>query len=188
MQRNKVLVIVAVVAAVVLLCCCASTVAFLVFRGAGESAGAYRLSEEQQSVVNDLGDPDTFSLVFGEASGEDFDAEGTMPVHRVEHWNYWDSRVRVVFRDGRYIRHEALEPLPDGEWEFPDLKPAEFTQGMTAQQVTDVVGEVPDAAVRAAQDSAVDLTIASFRKQVFATFERDALVGVSTQPAKGGGE
>ncbi|MDZ4063375.1 MAG: hypothetical protein U1E22_01795 [Coriobacteriia bacterium] len=180
--KKRTLVIAVAATSLVLLLGCCAVFAALSFFGSDDNGGGY--SEEQQAVLEDLGPPDTFTLMFGEIADEEFDEEGNLPTHRLEYWEYWDSSVRIVFRDGRYIRHDTLEALPAGTYEYPALELAWFDEGMSGQEVADKIGAAPDKAARLLPGSELGLGTITFADQVAATFEDGKLVMIQTAPVK----
>lgn len=189
-NRNTIIIVLAVAAALVLTCCCVATAGLVLFRaddGETQSPGANSsaYSQEQQALIEDFGEPDTFAVLFGEAAEDEFGEAGAQPVHRVEYWDYWDGRLRVVFRDGRYVRREVLDALPEGSWSYPALTPAQLEQGMEAQAVVDLVGELPQRAAKLDAASGLKLVTVSFGGgQVLATFDDGRLAMLKTLPVK----
>lgn len=179
MQNRKLIIIAAVVAAIVLWSCICIT-AFTFFGGQGD----YELSEEQEAVVEDFGEPDDFTVMFGEVASEPFDEDGKQAVHRVEYWNYRDSRITVVFRDGRFIRQATLAPLPKGTWTFPRLQPTQVVEEMSPEDLVELIGENPDKAIKADKKTGMKMVTVSFKGQIQAGFENDKLVMLETRPVK----
>lgn len=180
-KKRTLVIIIAVGALVLLLACCGVFAAFSFF-GSNDAGSSY--SADQEAVLGDFGTPDTFTVMFGEIASDEFDKDGNQPTHRVEYWEYWDSSVRVVFRDGTFVRHETLAALPAGTYDYPALEPVSFAGGMSGQEVADKIGTAPDQAAVMLPGSDLGLGTITFAGQVAATFEDGKLVMIQTAPVK----
>lgn len=179
--RTIVIIVVAVVVLAMSGCCC---VAFTLFGGKGD----YKLSDDQKAVIEDFGQPDDFTIMFGQIASEAFDDKGEQPTHRVEYWNYRDSRVTAIFRDGKFVRQAELAPLPAGSWTYPKLNPEQFAEGMPAKDVVELIGEMPDKTIKTTPASGMKLVTVSFKGQIQASFEDGKLVMLETRPVKVAGK
>ncbi len=80
------------------------------------------LSADQQELVDEAGQPDTFIII--KDGGQ-----------RDEIWNYYSMQTSFYFSDGDYVRADnTLEPLP-ADAELPDYKPTDFPPGIDFAEV-----------------------------------------------------
>ena len=126
-----------IIVLVIMVICIISTGAFLVYsyneferspklvEGAkvrsGETA-LYSLSAEQSEVFNQLGQPDSFSIIFYR---EEFDPGYDGEV-RDEVWRYYKEGKAYTFYNGA-LTHEEPISNPSNNWIMPVYTPAQFT-------------------------------------------------------------
>ncbi|MDZ4654990.1 MAG: hypothetical protein U1F44_03855 [Coriobacteriia bacterium] len=166
--------------------------AFLLFSDGDGGGGngdwsAWESTRSQQRVVAEFGYPETFSVYYGVDPNDQPDANGELPIHRLEVWDYYSLGSRFTFKDGEATGVHDAPAAPVGT-EFPLLRPDEFAVGMSLQDVTDVIGALPTAGADIAPEIAEGLEIYVFEGQVTASFDQGRLVGVETVPvtAEGG--
>ena len=84
------------------------------------------LSSQQQSLVNDLGYPDAFSIVEVETDKAEF--------VRLETWIYYVASTSYTFSDGNFKMDGAVEDIPDGFIPAPH-HPDQFPLGVSLEQI-----------------------------------------------------
>lgn len=158
--------------------------ALLLFSGGGGDNGdwtAWQPTRSQQRVVAEFGYPETFSVYFGVDPNDQPAANGELPIHRLEVWDYYSLGSRFTFKDGEATGVYDAPAAPAGT-EFPLLRPDEFAVGMSLQDVTDVIGVLPTEGADIAPDIIEGLEVYVFEGQVSASFDQGRLVGVETVP------
>jgi hypothetical protein len=89
--------------------------------------------DDRQTVVAELGLPQTFDIAFG------WDENGDAV--RYETWTYFDYLTDFVFVDGTLVESEALEPVEELLVAPMWYSPLDFTGDMTLEQVEALLGE-----------------------------------------------
>lgn len=142
--------IVLILILVIMVMCIISTVAFLVFsyrefqrspklvEGAKVRSGAptlYSLSAEQSEVINRLGQPDSFSIMFYR---EEFDPSYDGEV-RDEVWRYYKEGIAYTFYNGALTYEEPISS-PQTSWIVPVYTPAQFTANASLTTILATTG------------------------------------------------
>jgi len=97
-----------------------------------ESSYEFNLSEQQLTLVNDFGWPDSFTIT---------EIDNTQGDHiRHEIWVYYQGRTSYVFLNGFFISSNEVEALPQGYIPTP-YKPDQFKTGMSQEQMLAQLGE-----------------------------------------------
>jgi hypothetical protein len=105
----------------------------LLVEGAAPAEGAppaYPLSAGQQAVVDRLGYPQSFTLLFFQEAGEDV---------RLETWSYYGAGTEFTFRNGELMSETALD-LSVGQLEPLPYRPDSFVAYMSLDQVVAAAG------------------------------------------------
>lgn len=103
---------------------------------ASGSAASYPLSSDQQQVLDELGSPEAFSMLFYDQP----DASGAEVNVRQETWTYYSSEMVIAFTDGREVRRDPLVVDLDGQLAEPPAQPQDFTAYMTLEDVVGAAG------------------------------------------------
>lgn len=163
---------------------CAAACGVLSLLGGGEMQTA-SLSPDQQRVAEEFGLPETFSVVYGEdVAGA---GAGEAPAaHRVEAWDYHTMGVRILFRDGAVVGTRDIPVLDRAGFAYPAVSPASFTEGMSAGDVTSMLGREPggEATLDAGLDE--DIRTMVWSGVVSCTFADGGLVAAETAPLQVG--
>jgi hypothetical protein len=163
---------------------CAAACGVLSLLGGGEMQTA-SLSPDQQRVAEEFGLPETFSVVYGEdVAGA---GAGEAPAaHRVEAWDYHTMGVRILFRDGAVVGTRDIPVLDRAGFAYPAVSPASFTEGMSAGDVTSMLGHEPggEATLDAGLDE--DIRTMVWSGVVSCTFADGGLVAAETAPLQVG--
>jgi len=112
------------------------------FLGSGSSgsdsltAQPYSLSLDQSDLVQELGDPEAFIILFYKEEAPD----GTLVDVRQEVWEYYSAGKSHTFLNGELVSSEDLnESTPGPLAELPYI-PEQFSAGMTLQDVIESAG------------------------------------------------
>ncbi|MCK4463633.1 MAG: hypothetical protein KAU58_04915 [Candidatus Omnitrophica bacterium] len=98
------------------------------------SSFGYKYSDEQSTIIKELGRPDSFVLVFST------DEEGNN--ERLETWNYHDCEFSVTFLNGIFSGADEIEPLPENA--IPARhEPEQFESHMGWKDILDEIGHKP---------------------------------------------
>lgn len=92
--------------------------------------GRYRLSPEQDQIIGAFGAPQQFSLAYLPSSDK---------AQRVETWYYPEHYKKITFAGGKVVSIDELYP-EFTKAEYPAFKPQDFTEQMTADDVTEMLG------------------------------------------------
>jgi hypothetical protein len=148
-----------------------TVVGMVVSTAAGQSSGKacfdlFRASEildtpadDRQTVVAELGLPQTFDIAFG------WDENG-VPV-RYETWTYFDYLTDFGFVDGMLVESEALEPVDELLVAPMWYSPFDFSGGMTLEQVEALLGEGELAQVSVPPEWGEDMAFCAGEQIVF---------------------
>jgi hypothetical protein len=97
-----------------------------------ESSDEFNLSEQQLTVVNDFGWPDSFTIT---------EIDNTQGEHiRHEIWVYYQGRTSYVFLNGLFISSNEVEELPQGYMPTP-FQPDQFQTGTSLDRLQIQIGE-----------------------------------------------
>ncbi len=163
---------------------CALGCGVLSLLGGGEVQTA-SLSPDQQRVAEEFGLPETFSVVCGE------DVEGAVAgeaptSHRVETWDYHTMGVRILFRDGAVVGTRDIPVLDRAGFAYPAVSPASFAEGMSAGDVTSMLGHQPGGEATLDAGLGEDVRTMVWSGVVSCTFADDGLVAAETAPLQVG--
>lgn len=92
------------------------------------------LSVDQRELVQEVGYPDTFTIVFSAAKGKSL---------REETWNYYDLSTAFAFRNGKYAAGDTLAQVPPDDTFMPQVKPSSFTPSMSLADISSLIEEKP---------------------------------------------
>ncbi|MCK8114834.1 hypothetical protein [Anaerosoma tenue] len=159
---------------------CAAACGLLSLLG-GDGVQTASLSSDQRRVAEEFGLPETFSVVHG----EDVESAGTgeaPSTHRVEAWDYHTMGVRVLFRDGAVVGTRDIAVLDRAAFAYPAVSPVSFAEGMSASDVTAMLGHPPggEATLDAGLDE--DVRTMVWSGVVSCTFADGGLVAAETAP------
>jgi hypothetical protein len=107
--------------------------------------------DDRQTVVAELGLPQTFRIAFG------WDENG-VPV-RYETWTYFDYLTDFAFVDGTLVESEALEPVDELLVAPTWYSPFDFAGDMTLEQVEALLGEGELAQVSVPPELGADMAL-----------------------------
>jgi len=141
-------------------------------------AWAEEFSDDQVRVLDEFGMPSTFTVVFGTDAG---DLPSEAEVHRFEVWDYRDMGVRFLWRDGAVVGTRALARLGPG-YDYPAVSPHWFYEGMTFDDVVDVMGAVPTAAGELVPSLSDDFEMAVWMDSIAVSFIDGVIASVQTAP------
>lgn len=141
----------------------------------GPKPATVALSDEQQELVDELGFPDTFSLAMDERDREEI-------------WNYHSLKSSFHFLNGRYIRADnTLELLPP-DAALPDVKPTDFPNGMTHDQImADAGDELASSEALKVEDFGA-IKGYQYAGGLFVGTRDDKVNFIATQPYRGGSD
>lgn len=86
---------------------------------------AYTYSEAQAEVVDKLGPPDSFQILFYNEAGNEI---------RQESWRYYDDSWEITFVNGALVAEEAVD-FQAGDMEPTPYGPHQFAAGMSLAEV-----------------------------------------------------
>jgi len=160
-----------------------TVVGLVVSTPAGQASGKacfdlFRASEildtpvdDRQTVVAELGLPQTFDIAFG------WDENGDAV--RYETWTYFDYLTDFVFVDGTLVESEALDPVEELLVAPMWYSPWDFSGDMTLEQVEALLGEGELARVGVPPELGEDMAFFAGEQIVFG-FAGDKLEYVET--------
>lgn len=126
--------------------------------------------DRRDSVLEEMGAPDTFLIKFEELDGQ---------VVRWEEWSYFDFNARFDFVDGELLWTVELEPVPDDTFYAHFYDPFDFEAYMSEVQVRAVLADQELAALPLEEaDVPEGLLLAG--DQILLGFDDDRLVYVET--------
>ena len=96
---------------------------------------AYQLSPEQQALVDQIGYPDAFTILFY----QDAQTDGSPQDVRLEVWTYYQTGQEVTLVNGQIIEQTAVESLPAASSPLP-YRPEQFNADMDNQAVLRAAG------------------------------------------------
>jgi len=117
-------------------------------RAEAAAQAPYTLSAEQQQVVDEIGYPDSFTLLFY----QDLDEQDQFYDIRFESWHYGAAGRDIVFVNGETISDEPADAREDGLVAAP-YRPEQFSASMRLKDVLASAGI--SGYVRAAADPAL---------------------------------
>jgi|GEM_PF-6376673 len=88
----------------------------------------YEYSQDQDLVLEELGRPDAFAIVFSKTEAEESE--------RLETWYFYDYEIALDFVNGRFQADEDIEPLSQAYRPTP-YEPRNFNRYMTRKFVTE---------------------------------------------------
>ena len=124
-------------------------------------------SQDQQELVDSFGYPDTFTLQM-------------MDNLRYETWNYYEVKRGFIFLDGVFVEDQIIDNL-DGDYQFPEFKPTQFTEGMSLADVKKFLGD-PTREGEVSSELLENSKIYDFWDQVKVGTKEDKIVYVETLP------
>jgi hypothetical protein len=98
-------------------------------------AQTYSLNAGQQEVVNRLGPPQAFSILFYQQEADEQKSEDI----RQETWTYYDQGKEVVFINGELVSEIDIEAIPGVVSPTP-YRPEQFTAYETLEEITVILG------------------------------------------------
>ena len=135
-----------------------------------EEALAIPPEDRRETVLTEMGAPDTFTLKFEELEGS---------VVRWEEWSYFEFDSRFDFIDGELIWTVELEPMPDGSIYAHFYDPYDFRAYMSEAEVRALLGDQELTEIDLTEgDIAGGLALAG--DQILMGFDHDRLVYVET--------
>lgn len=126
-----------------------------------------KVSEDQESLINRFGYPDTFVLAMRENI-------------RIEIWTYYTMERSFIFLDGEFANDEFIAELPEG-FNFPKFRPTQFSQGMSFAQAKQILGQ-PTAMGELIPELMENTTIYDFHDQVKVAVKDAEVIYVQTLP------
>lgn len=159
---------------------CAAACGLLSLLG-GDGVQTASLSPDQRRVAEEFGLPETFSVVHGE-DVEGAGTGGALSSHRMEAWDYHTMGVRILFRDGAAVGTRDIAVLDRAAFAYPAVSPASLAEGMSASDVTAMLGHPPggEATIDAGLDD--DIRTMVWSGVVSCTFADGGLVAAETAP------
>ncbi|MBN2848945.1 MAG: hypothetical protein JXP72_10945 [Coriobacteriia bacterium] len=159
---------------------CAAACGVLSLLG-GDEPRTVSLSPDQRRVAEEFGLPETFSVVHGE-DVEGVGAGDAPATYRVEAWDYHTMGVRILFRDGAVVGTRDIPVLDRAVFAYPAVAPSSFAKGMSASDVTAMLGHQPggEATLDAGLDD--DVRTVVWSGVVSCTFADGGLVAAETAP------
>jgi hypothetical protein len=135
-----------------------------------EEAMLVQSEDRRQTVLNEMGAPDVFSIRFEELEGQ---------VVRWESWSYFDFDSAFDFVDGELLWTIDVEPVPDGSIYAHFYDPRDFQAYMSVAQVRSLLeGQELEQVDLSEGDIAGGLLLAG--DQIMLGFDQDRLVFVET--------
>lgn len=89
--------------------------------------GQYTLSSDQMSVIDHLGEPEAFSILFYEEE----QADGSLRDVRLESWSYYTSNLEYTFINGERTAEDPLDVELPGELAPMPYRPDQFLAYMS---------------------------------------------------------
>ena len=137
-----------------------------------DQALALTPEDNRPGIVDQLGPPEAFTLVFEQLNGKTV---------RHEEWSYFDDRTRIDFMDGTVLWTVEIEALPEATIFASYYDPQSFTAGMTIAEVEDVLSGQELARVDTT-DNGIPGGLLLAGDQILLGFDQGQLVYVQTFP------
>lgn len=177
------------VAATVLALGVLTVTAFFVVTGGGTSPGsdpgevpvAAWETSGQDFVLEELGNPQSFQLSFGQDIEEETTAGEIPPIHRFEYWDYYDMGCRFVFKDGVCEGVQPLKPLDFSPY-TPEYTSVDLALGMTEQELIGFFATEPSSRAEIVPGAEEDVTASSWGGQLVVVFKDGGLIAAETAP------
>jgi len=128
--------------------------------------------DNRPGILQQMGPPDAFSLAFEQINGQ---------MIRQEEWSYFDDQTRFDFVDGTLLWTVAIEPLSEAAIYASYYDPQGFRQGMSLDQVQDLLSDQELVQEDTAENGFPGGTIVA-GDQILLGFDQDRLVFVQTFP------
>lgn len=96
----------------------------------------YRLSGDQASTIQELGNPESFLILFYQEAT----AEGALQDIRFETWRYYTQGTQIIFRNGKRVAQEPVDAAGGSTITPTPYRPQQFSAEMNRKDILSAAG------------------------------------------------
>ncbi|MFH1608697.1 MAG: hypothetical protein ABH951_01610 [Patescibacteria group bacterium] len=134
-------------------------------------------SANQKTLVKELGEPTSYTIVFGEMIVDE-----EYKTARYETWSYERHGRSFSFLDGKFISDMDITFIDEAD-PFP-ISANKFKEGMTFEQIKKIIGAEPSTVITAPDQLIEDTKIYNFNEQIKVAVKSDEVVYIQSFPIK----